>query len=210
MRVLIIPGRAAPRARRLLDSAGWTLEPGPHDLDVGSALAAAAEGRPVLFVPSGARVARRLRRILVLHEGSPSVAAGVDAADEAAVASGAEITVLHVPTVEPPATAGSLPAPHLADHAPHDWEEWRREFLERFCGRSPGVPLRLEVATGPPVESMLGAARRFRSDLVVSTWKGELGPGRAERLKSVVLDAPSPVLILLEREAAPRRTRRRT
>jgi hypothetical protein len=113
-------GRLALAAVTTSRPADWELEPGPSAPDVGRALAVGAGGRPVVFVPAHARVARRLRSILVLHEGSPSATAGVDAASEVAVATGAEVVVLHVPAPEPSDEHGSLPAPRVVDHGPQE------------------------------------------------------------------------------------------
>jgi nucleotide-binding universal stress UspA family protein len=208
MKVAVVPGGAAARARTLLATAGWEVEPGPQrGSDPAAALEVGGQGMAVLFVPRRARVARRLRRIVVLHEGSPAASAALEAADEAASACASEVVLLHVPMPAPAAEPGSLPAPRLADHQPYDWGEWRREFLRRFRG-SPGVSLRLEVLTGPAVEVILAAARRLRPDLIVATWKGVPGPGRAERLKGVARAAPCSVLMLLEPEARPRPAQR--
>jgi len=197
--LVVAPPRLAGAASRLARSAGWEAERAPDGSGLAAALAAGAEGRSVLFVPAGARVPRRLRRILVLHEGSPAAAAGVDAANGAALATGAEIVVLHVPTLEPAAGPGALPAPRFLDQPQYEWPEWQREFMRRFCRCSEGVLLRLELAAGSPAEATLERARRLRADLLVVTWKGEAGPGRAETLKAVATAAPCPLLILPER-----------
>lgn len=203
-RALVVPAAALRKVERLLRAGGWAAEPAPRGSggDLAAALELGREGRAVVFVPPGARAARSLRRILVLHEGSPTAASGIGAADEAALASGAEIVVLHVPSLEPPPEEGSLPAPRLADHAHYDWHEWRQEFLRRFCGCSERVSLRLEVALGPPRETIAEQARRLRADLLVMTWKGDPRAGRAETLKAVAGSAPCPVLILPERAPA--------
>jgi nucleotide-binding universal stress UspA family protein len=210
-RPVVVPARALRRLTPLLGAAGWTAEAAPAGSadDLAGALALGAEGRDVVFVPPRARLARALRRIVVLHEGGPAADPGVDAANEAAVASGAEIVVVHVASIEPPSEAGSLPAPRFADHGYYDWLEWRREFLRRFGRASEGTSLRLEVALGPAHDTILERARRLRASLLVVTWKGEPGAGHAETLKAVAADAPCPVLILPERTGATRSRRRR-
>jgi hypothetical protein len=209
MRVVVVPPRATPRVRTLLGTTGWEVEPGPRgELDPMAALLASGQGTPAVFVPVQTRVARRLHRIAVLHEGSPAASAGLEAADQAAVASASEVVMLHVAMLEPPAEPGSLCVPRVADHLPYEWEHWRGEFLRRFGRGSPGVPHRLEVLTGPAVEAIVAAARRLRPELMVATWKGVARPGRAELLKEVVRRAPCSVLMLLEPQAQQRPARR--
>lgn len=203
MKVLALPENALPRARTFAETAGWRLEQAAvAGADVDAALAAGAGGRSVLFVPPGARVPRRLRRILVLHEGSPAVTPGLQAADEAAVAAGAVLVVVHVPTAATPPEPGSLPAPRFVDHDGYDWSEWRDEFVRRFCARARAADVSLDVVTGEVVPSVLARAKRLRADLVVVTWKGDAGPGHAGTVRSVLGAAPCPVLVVPER--APR------
>lgn len=122
--------------------------------------------------------------------------------------SGAQIVVLHVPSLEPPQEAGSLPAPRLADHVYFDWLKWRGESLQRFTRAVERVPLRLEVALELPRETILTQARRLRADLMVVTWKGEARAGRAETLKAVAAGASCPVIIIRE-QTEPARNRHR-
>ncbi len=198
--VVIGPERALPRIRAFARGAGWEVEAaGPgEDAGLETALAVGSEGSPVLFVREGARVPRAIRRVLVPHEGSPAVAPGLEAADEASVVCGAEIFVLHVPSLEPSPGTGNLPAPRFADHAHYDWADWGQEFRRRFCRCSDGVDVRLEVATGPSAEAIVSSARRLRADLIVLTWKGRFTPGRAETVKAVLRDAPVPTLVVSE------------
>jgi beta-phosphoglucomutase family hydrolase len=197
--LIVAPAHRTAAASQLARSAGWEVDVDPGEGDLPFALAAGADGRSVLFVPDGARVPRRLRLILVLHEGSPAAAAGVDAADRAALATGAEIVVLHVPTLEPAGGPGGFAAPRVIDQPHYEWLEWQEEFMRRFGHCSKDISLRFELAVGSPADAALERARRFRADLLVVTWKGEAGPSRAETLKTVAAAAPCPLLILPER-----------
>lgn len=199
--VVLVPGSALGRARSLGLDAGWKLEATGLEADVEKALAQGAGGRPVLFVPRGARIPRRLRRILIPHEGSPAAARGVEVADALAGTCGAALTVLHVPSFDAPAGAGSFPAPRFVDRPHHDWSAWRREFERRFCRCTEGVQVSLRVATGSPAPSIVDAARSLHADLIVLSWKGDAGPGRAETLKRVLEEAPCPVLVVAARRA---------
>jgi nucleotide-binding universal stress UspA family protein len=192
--VVVIPGQALGRARPLARALGWQLEPAPtasgRDLE-----AFVGENRSLLVVPEGARVPRSLRRILLPHEGTPAVALGLEVADRLAVVTGAEIVVVHVPSADVPSERGSLPAPRFTDQPHHDWPEWRREFIRRFCRSSEGVSLTLALATGPLSQAILEGARQHRADLVVMTWRREAGARRARTLKAVTGGASCPVLV---------------
>ena len=194
--VLVVPGSALGRVRALGAVAGWELEVGERRDDVGRALSAGTGRLPMLVVPPAARIPRKLRRILVPHEGTPAANSGVEIADALAEVCGAAITVLHVPSFDPPEAAGSFPAPRFVDQPHHDWAAWRREFERRFCRCSEGVHVSLRVATGPPAASIVETAGRLHADLVVLSWKGDARAGRAETLKEVLERAPCPVLVV--------------
>ncbi|HET9852113.1 MAG TPA: universal stress protein [Candidatus Limnocylindrales bacterium] len=165
--ITVLPNDAAPKVEALLAAAGWKgrSSKAPADGRAPAALDVVRRGDPVLAVPADARATRKLRRILVVHKGSRGDRAGMDAADEAAVASGARIIVLHIPRTSPSSTTGSMPF-RMADHGTYDWSEWREEFLRRFCRCSPGVRVELRVASGTP--AMLGdQVREERPDLVI-------------------------------------------
>jgi hypothetical protein len=119
----------------------------------------------VLAVPKGAKPSDKLRRIVVVHKGSRGDRAGMDAADEAALATRARIVVLHVPRSSPSTAAASMPF-RMADHGTHDWSEWREEFMRRFCRCSPGV--RIELRVGAATTALLrDQIREERPDLVI-------------------------------------------
>ena len=196
--LVIAPERRTGDAVRLARSAGFDAEVSPDTDGLPAALAAGAAGSGIFFVREGARVPRRLRRIVVLHEGSPAASGGVDAGDRMALTTGAQIVMLHNPTLEPAAEPGTLPTPRFTDQPYYEWNEWQTEFLRRFCRSSEGVSVRLEVVSGSPAVPVLERARRLRADLIVLTWKGDAGPGHAKTLKAVAADAPCPLLILRE------------
>ena len=164
-----------------------------------AALRAGRGGRPVLFVAPGARIATALRRVLVLHDGTPGATVGVRAGERVALASGAEVAILHVPALEPPPEPGSLPAPRIVDHEHYDLPAWREEFLRRFCRCSPVVSVTLDVAIGPPAAAIPERARALRADVMVMTWKGATAAGRAMTLRAVAQRAPCPVFIVRDR-----------
>jgi hypothetical protein len=190
MPILVVPGSSLGRVEPLLAPAGWRGEPAPADGDdAEAALALARTVRPVLFVPREGEVATELRRILVIHGGGRGDQAGMDAADEAAVSSGAAVIVLHVPPSSPSTTAGSLPF-RISDHGVHDSAEWQEEFLRRFCRCSEGVEVSLRVGAGSAAairEQIVGE----RADLVIASSPGhELEPGTGGAIRSALDVAP--------------------
>ena len=194
--IAVTPASAAKRAAKLAEVAGWTLEP-YYERGVEDALLDIRE--PLLVIPPHARVPRSLDRIVVVHEGSPLVTPAMEMADEVALVSGAEIVVLHVISAKPPKAPGSLPSPRFADSLSYAWEEWRLEFLRRFCKMSKGLSVSLEVTSGDPVEAIPLTLIRIHPSLVVATWKGKADPDRSRILRMLVSDSRCPVLVLRER-----------
>jgi hypothetical protein len=165
--ITVLPNEAASKAEALLAAVGWKAAPGTKRGDgrAEAALDVVRRGEPVLSIPADARPASRVRRIVVIHKGSRGDRAGMDAADEAAVASRAEIVVLHVPRSSPSSTKASMPF-RMADHGTYDWNEWREEFMRRFCRCSPGV--RIELRVGAASKALLrDQIRDVRPDLVI-------------------------------------------
>jgi CBS domain-containing protein len=149
--VVVVPAGAVERVEPLLRDAGWSAA-APRDEGADgreAALDVVRRGDPVVFVPAGARPAQKLGRIVVVHEGARGDRAGMEMADDAALASGADVVVLHVPGTTSDPMRGSL-AFRFADHGQYDLAEWREEFLRRFCRCSPGVKVTLRVGAGSP------------------------------------------------------------
>ncbi len=218
-RITVVPPAAAGRAQPLLDAAGWKAArtasraggeggreeagieqarpPTGHTRGAHSPIAHAAievvrGGDPALYVPEKAET-RELRRILVVHEGSRGDRAGMLAADEAAVASGADVVVLYAPPSKPSTASASLPF-RIADHGTYDWAEWRDEFLRRFCRCSPGVRVTLHVTAGGRT-TLRNQLRDENPDLVILSGpaKGDSEIGEAQ---DVVLRGSVPVLLV--------------
>jgi hypothetical protein len=179
----------------LLETAGWRTAraPGEREDEPGAAAGIVRGGAPALYVPAGATSGGELRRILVLHDGKRDDRAGMDAADEAAVVSGAEIVVLHVPPSAPSTSTASLPF-RVADHGSYDWAEWREEFMRRFCRCSPGVRVALHIG-GASSADLRREVRDMSPDLVIVTGATKVEPG-AGSLHEVLFDGAVPVLIV--------------
>ena len=94
--IAVIPPEATERIAPLLGAAGWDVDEAAEAFgdEPAAALDVVRLGEPAVYVPRGAAPAGQLDRILVVHEGSRGSRASMDAADEAAVATGAEIIVL--------------------------------------------------------------------------------------------------------------------
>jgi nucleotide-binding universal stress UspA family protein len=184
------------RVASLTSLSSWEIRPsaGVYD-DVAAAMAASAAGGLVVFVPPGASVPRRLAHILVPHDGTPSTALGLDAIEDLAAGSPAEIVVLHVLDAEFAVEPGSFQGPRMVDHDGDDWYEWREEFGRRFSHRSMNAVLGLQLAVGPRTETIVKAAYRLPADLLVIAWGGVSEPDRAWTLRSVCDRAPCPVLL---------------
>jgi hypothetical protein len=195
--IAVVPARASERAAPLLRGAGWDEAPQrsgqERDADAANtAVKVVRRGDPALYMPDDAGPPERPRRILVVHEGTRGDRTGMDAADEAAVASGAEIVVLHVPPAKPPTASGSLTY-RIADHGIYDWAEWQDEFLRRFCRCSPGVRVTVRVSSaGTSLDAQI---RDERADLVIVSTTGQLEAASGEILDAV-LGGETPVLIL--------------
>jgi nucleotide-binding universal stress UspA family protein len=198
--VVVVPRELLAVGRALLEGTGWTVDEGPAPADarapaddIESALDAARHGKQALFLPGEAGV--RPRKIVALHDGTPSSSPAVEAAGRLAGAPGAHVKVVHVPPDIPASDPGSLAGLRMSDHGGEVWELWRREFARRFCSFPPEVSWDLGVAVGAPVESILEQARAMHADVIVATC-GPMDRERPEVLRHVAEGAPCPVLIL--------------
>ncbi|HEX2042785.1 MAG TPA: universal stress protein [Acidimicrobiales bacterium] len=198
MKTLVVPPSASASVADLLSGTGWELDAadGAEAHDVGATLALLGRGRGLVVVPSSAAVPASLRRVLVLHDGTPGSTPAVEAADHIAVRHGSGVVVVHPPDVEKLGDGDSLTMPRVADHSPYDWQEWRDEFLRRFCPVSSGVSVAVELVNGPPVEGTLDVVAEERADLVVAAWDGDLETRRAEALQALLSHSPCPVLVV--------------
>ncbi|PZR85751.1 MAG: hypothetical protein DLM67_25315 [Candidatus Nephthysia bennettiae] len=181
----------------LATAAGWDVKPSrAATADLEAALKACAAGRLVLFVSPGSRVPSCLTHVLVPHDAAPATSASLATVGGTPLWRHAEIVMLHVAAAELPSQPGSFPAPRMIDHDGYDWSEWRREFCRRFGHISPGMLVRVELATGAREESILTVARQLRADLLILAWSGVLEANRARTVRSVCSVAPCPVLLV--------------
>lgn len=195
--VSVIPARASTRVAGLLEAAGWRAERAPAGWagDPAAALRLAGSGRWVVFVPRRVSVPRAIRRIVVIHGGSRAERAAMDAADAAAVATGAEIVVVHSPSATSRGDAVSLPF-GLGDHPAHDIDDWRDEFARRFCRCSEGVTVSLRVANWSPAKSVPLQAREAHATLLIGAVDSRTDYGPSGTLEAIIGASPCPVLLV--------------
>jgi nucleotide-binding universal stress UspA family protein len=141
-----------------------------------------------------------LARILIPLDGTPTAAAALAPAAEIAARSGASLDVLHVATSgQAAAEPGSMTVPRYQDNPHHEWRAWRHEFATRFLGRFDGQSSSVNVAAGDPASEILRMARERQSDLIVLVWKGDLAPDRAQTVRTILREAPCPLLFMRTR-----------
>ena len=177
--------------------------PDPCGLGVVAARALQQAGSGVIVVrPSHAR--RRLARILVPLDGTPSMAAALAPAGELARLAGASLDIVMVGQIERPtplpSEEGSMSTPQYVDQPQHEWPAFSQEFTERFLraiGRCPrGVPTRFFLRAGDPAGEILRAASDLDADLIALVWHGGCEGERGAVFRRVLRDAGLPVLVL--------------
>jgi nucleotide-binding universal stress UspA family protein len=178
---------------------------GPDPCGLGAAAARALQqaGSSVIVVRPG-QAPRRLARILVPLDGTPSMAAALAPAGELARLAGAALDIVMVGQVErpPPRSSeeGAMCTPQYVDQPQHEWPAFSQEFTERFLraiGRCPrGVPTRFFLRAGDPAGEILRAARDLGDDLIALEWHGGCEGERGAVFRRVLRDAGLPVLVL--------------
>ncbi len=141
------------------------------------------------------------RTILVPLDGTPASAAAIHPASEIAARAGAGLLVLHVTGArrDRPGEPGTLGAPRYTDQPQHEWTAWAAEFRERacqLCEVAAGVSVRLFLAAGDPGGEIVQFALAHQVDLIALAWRGTLEDVRAATVKTVVREAPCPVLLV--------------
>lgn len=101
---------------------------------------------------------------------------------------------------EPRREPGALPAPRYVDQRQHEWPAWATEFVERLAGVAglAGVEpqkLHLALGAGEPSEEVLRYARAHDVDLIVLAWGGALTDARAAVVRTLLVEAPCPLMI---------------
>jgi nucleotide-binding universal stress UspA family protein len=166
---------------------------------VAEAVLRAAPCPVVLVPPARGRERWDLSRLLVPHDGTPTSAVTMGPATDFASMASAELTVLHVATLdrEKPIEPGTLVVPHYVDQPHHEWTAWAQEFVDRLRavgGARNDIKVHLAVAQGEAGAAIVEFARQ--SDLIVLGWRGALEPDRALTMRRVIRDTTCPVIVL--------------
>ncbi len=199
-----IAGEAAAHHTRLIvmSTHGWSSEAEKPLGHVTEALLREAPPSVMLVSPSASeRAAQRnyaLSRILVPLDGTPTAASALKSVELLAARCGARLDVLFVidPSRPPVLEPGTLQAPCYLDHPEYEWRAWSAEFAARFCPQITQTPDQVLVVAGEPGVEIARVARDHDTDLIVLGWKGRLAPGRAQTVRTVIRQAPCPLLLL--------------
>jgi nucleotide-binding universal stress UspA family protein len=177
------------------------------DTPLGRTALAVVKGAPcplVLVRPERGVVPWTLHRILLPHDGTPTTSAAIGLAAELARHADAELAVLHVagPARGAPSERGSLAVPRYLDQPQHEWPAWIGEFVERLGSVVPleSLKVRMCLAHGEPGSEVLRSATEQVSDLIVLAWHSVWEGAHAATVKTVLHDAPCPVMIIRARE----------
>lgn len=136
-------------------------------------------------------------RMLCPLDGSPMASAEMKRVFSIARLLGAEIDILNVAvhgkrSVE----AGTITTHEYEDYPQHDLPAWVDEFVRRCCeARPPDVEISMFQLAGEPVRTMVEFSARNNDDLIVLTWKGQLGADRAQTVKGLLKTTKVPILL---------------
>lgn len=156
---------------------------------------------PVVLVPPELATEHwGVRRIVLPYDGSPVSHAAIGPAARLAHDAGAELLVLQVgesgacAPVEP----GSISMPLYVDQPQHEWPSWTGELLERLASQCPQCEFRahLHVRGGEAGPEIVRLAAEHTADLIVLAWKGDWSGAHSATLKTVIRDAPCPVMVV--------------
>lgn len=141
---------------------------------------------PLIVVgPKIRRPDQRLSRVLVPLDGTAEAANAVRDVTKLFTAPDVDVVVHHV--------FDKKTVPTCWDQPQHAQESWAREFLARWYNR-PGAALTWQ--RGDPADAILDAATREDADLIALAWAQDTSPGHADVVKSALLRAHVPVLLV--------------
>jgi nucleotide-binding universal stress UspA family protein len=141
---------------------------------------------PLIVVgPSTRQPDHRLSRVLVPLDGTAEAANAVREVIGLFTAPDVDVVVHHV--------FDKKTVPACWDQAQHAQESWAREFLARWYNR-PGAALTWQ--RGQASDAILDAATREDADLIALAWAQNTSLGHADIVKSALLRARVPVLLV--------------
>lgn len=154
----------------------------------------------LLVVRPGAPPPRRLERILLPLDGTPSTAAAIGPATELACDAGAALDIVLIgEATEAAFEPGSMQPPQYVDQPQHEWPAFSEEFIQRFLGsigRCPvDVPTRFFLGVGDPASEILRFASARDADLITLVWHGGDAP-HGHVFRAVFRESERPILVL--------------
>jgi len=160
---------------------------------------------PVVLVrPERGVVPWALHRLLLPHDGTPTTSVAIRPAVELARKTCAGLDVLHVvgPFADHHTERGSLTPPRYVDQPQHEWPAWLGEFVERLDSICPlgSLDVRMWLARGVPGDEVLRVASERGDDLIVLAWRGAWEGEHAATVKTVLQNAPCPVMLFRAQE----------
>jgi len=142
---------------------------------------------PVVVVPARARAPARIRRILIPLDGTRAASDALRHAVELSAQPDVRFIALHVHT--------QTLVPMFSDQPHHEVRAWSAEFLRRQA-----LPIsatsRLRLRVGQAGDEVLSVAAQEGVDLIVLGWRQDLSAGRAGVVRSTILRATVPVLLI--------------
>jgi nucleotide-binding universal stress UspA family protein len=144
---------------------------------------------PVVVVPVRARAPARIRRILIPLDGTRAASDALRHAVELSAQPDVHFIALHVHT--------QTLVPMFSDQPHHEVRAWSAEFLRRQeLPISAPSRLRLRLGVGQAGDEVLSVAAQEGVDLIVLGWRQDLSAGRAAVVRSTILRATVPVLLI--------------
>jgi len=160
--------------------------PGPIPAGHVSAVVVAGVDKPIVLVPPTATGSRPIRRVLVPLEGTAETSLTVTDPLFELTRAGVEPIALHV--------FDEQTVPRFWDDVAHAHSSYSHEFRRRWCDTAGITDVRLR--RGRPAAHVLDVAEQEQVDLIALGWNQDLGPGRADLVRTVLGDARVPVLLV--------------
>ncbi len=166
---------------------------------------------PIVLVPPGwdAR-SWAFERVVILHDGTPSMAEALSLAASLAVAAGAEMTVVHVCALGVgKADKVVFTVPEYFDQPYHEWASWEQRLLDWMGSLGdwpPSLKADISVTHGAREAEALGLAAETGAGLLVLACEDYCRSEGVAALSEVVRRARCPVLVCATRGPARRAT----
>lgn len=154
--------------------------------------------RSALSAESQIHRLRHVRRLLVPLDGSNEAAQAVTEGAALATAANARLVLLYV-LCDQPSAARTPAISRYSDQLHYEMEAWRDEFMRSGFARERdrgACPAEVALRRGDPGEQIVRYAAEQDCDLIVTAWGGSLSAGRAQVVRTLLAQAPCPILFL--------------